>query len=167
MRDDLVSLHAYNRWADTRVLEAAGSLSPDAFVKEPVSGWISVRDALVHIAGATWIWSRRLEGETPTARPGAADYPTVESLSPFFEQGHSAFETMLSMIDSTKLAEVWSYRDIEGVLHQAPLWSVFRHVVNHATYHRGQIASKLKMLGVTPPGTDFILWARDVTRAGG
>jgi uncharacterized damage-inducible protein DinB len=42
-----------------------------------------------------------------------------------------------------------------------PPWAVLRHVVNHATYHRGQVASKLKRLGVEPPATDFIFWVRE------
>jgi uncharacterized damage-inducible protein DinB len=36
---------------------------------------------------------------------------------------------------------------------------VLRHVVNHPTYHRGQVASKLKRLGVEQPATDFLFWA--------
>jgi uncharacterized damage-inducible protein DinB len=35
---------------------------------------------------------------------------------------------------------------------------VLRHIVNHSTYHRGQVASKLKRFGVEQPGTDFVLW---------
>jgi uncharacterized damage-inducible protein DinB len=37
-------------------------------------------------------------------------------------------------------------------------WAVMRHVVNHATYHRGQVASKLKRFGIQQPDTDFIDW---------
>ena len=33
------------------------------------------------------------------------------------------------------------------------------HVVNHATYHRGQVASKLRLLGLAPPITDLAAWA--------
>jgi uncharacterized damage-inducible protein DinB len=33
-----------------------------------------------------------------------------------------------------------------------------RHIVNHATYHRGQVASKLKRFGIEPPNTDFFWW---------
>src|SRR5262249_10298600 len=28
-----------------------------------------------------------------------------------------------------------------------PPWAVLRHIVNHTTYHRGQVASKLKRFG--------------------
>jgi uncharacterized damage-inducible protein DinB len=36
---------------------------------------------------------------------------------------------------------------------------VLRHVVNHTTYHRGQVASKLKRFGVVQPETDLVVWA--------
>jgi uncharacterized damage-inducible protein DinB len=39
-----------------------------------------------------------------------------------------------------------------------PPWAVLRHVVNHSTYHRGQVAAKLRRLGVEPAATDFIFW---------
>jgi uncharacterized damage-inducible protein DinB len=38
-------------------------------------------------------------------------------------------------------------------------WPVLRHVVNHTTYHRGQVASKLNRFGVQQPETDLIIWA--------
>ena len=37
-----------------------------------------------------------------------------------------------------------------------PRWAILRHIVNHATYHRGQIAADLRAAGLTPPYTDFI-----------
>ena len=53
MNDDLVSLFAYNRWADRRVLDACRGLSPEQCAAEPVPGWSSVRASVVHIASAT------------------------------------------------------------------------------------------------------------------
>ena len=38
-----------------------------------------------------------------------------------------------------------------------------RHVVNHSTYHRGQLATQLRQLGHTPPNTDFIRFLREAT----
>jgi uncharacterized damage-inducible protein DinB len=40
-----------------------------------------------------------------------------------------------------------------------PPWVVLHHVVNHTTYHRGQVASKLKRFGVQQPETDLVYWA--------
>jgi uncharacterized damage-inducible protein DinB len=42
---------------------------------------------------------------------------------------------------------------------------VLRHVVNHSTYHRGQVAAKLKRLGIDQPATDFVFWAREQSGA--
>ena len=36
---------------------------------------------------------------------------------------------------------------------------MLRHIVNHSTYHRGQVASKLKRFGIEQPNTDFFFWA--------
>jgi uncharacterized damage-inducible protein DinB len=37
-----------------------------------------------------------------------------------------------------------------------------RHVVNHQTYHRGQISSMLRRLGHAPKATDMVVWGIDV-----
>ena len=34
-----------------------------------------------------------------------------------------------------------------------------QYIVNHSTYHRGQVASKLKRFGIEQPITDFFFWA--------
>jgi uncharacterized damage-inducible protein DinB len=42
-----------------------------------------------------------------------------------------------------------------------PPWLVLRHVVNHTTYHRGQVASKLKGFGIQQEETDLVYWATE------
>jgi uncharacterized damage-inducible protein DinB len=40
---------------------------------------------------------------------------------------------------------------------------MFQHVINHATYHRGQVTMMLRQLGAAPVATDLILfyWERE------
>ena len=52
------------------------------------------------------------------------------------------------------------YRTLAGVEQQNPIGELVRHVVNHGTYHRGQIAMRVRQLGAVPPDTDYILWLR-------
>ena len=39
-----------------------------------------------------------------------------------------------------------------------PPWAMLRHIVNHSTYHRAQVAAKLKRFGIEQPTTDFFFW---------
>lgn len=164
--DDLPSLLAYNRWADATILEAVRRLSPEDYVKEPVPGWASVRATVVHAAGALNIWARRLDGETVTARPTEAEVPTVDDAERLLRTGHDAFDRLYAAMTPERLASVWTYHDLTGAARRTPVWSVFRHVVNHATYHRGQVSSKLKRFGIQAPDTDLVYWALNQTDQG-
>jgi len=163
MRDDLSTLFAFNRWANDRVVEAARELTPEQYAAEPAPGWSSVRATLVHVADATLIWARRIGGETPAARATEAQVPTVDDVTRLFAEGHDAFDRLLPTLSAERLAAAWSYRNFEGKELRVPLWAVLRHVVNHASYHRGQVASKLGRLGVHPPATDLVFWAIERT----
>jgi uncharacterized damage-inducible protein DinB len=54
--------------------------------------------------------------------------------------------------------EILVYRNLRGETKKVVTWAVFRHVVNHASYHRGQISSMVRMLGHEPRATDLVLW---------
>lgn len=158
--DDLPALFAYNRWADEVVLETLLQLSAEDYTREPVPGWASVRATAVHMADALNIWARRLSGETPVRRASEDEFPTVHDVANLFRTGHDAFDRVIATTTPDALASIWEHRDLAGTLYRQPLWAVFRHVVNHGTYHRGQIAAKLKRLGIDPPSTDLVAWAR-------
>jgi uncharacterized damage-inducible protein DinB len=164
IQDDLNSLFAFNRWADDRVVEACRALAPGQYEQEPVPGWTSIRATLVHVADATWIWARRIEGQTITARASDAEFPTLDDAARLLAQGHEAFDRLLATLSPERLAAVWSYHNFENQELALPLWAVLRHVVNHATYHRGQIAAKPGRLGATPARTDLVLWAIEQAR---
>ncbi|MHB8896966.1 MAG: DinB family protein [Candidatus Geothermincolia bacterium] len=54
-----------------------------------------------------------------------------------------------------------TYHALDGSPRTIPVWSVFNHVVNHGTYHRGQIANRLARRGCDVPVTDLIIWAAE------
>ena len=41
MRDDVVALFAYDRWANTKVLDACRKLTAEQYVAEPVPGRVN------------------------------------------------------------------------------------------------------------------------------
>ncbi len=58
MQDDFVSLFAFNKWANARMLDACRKLTPEQYAAEPVPGWGSVRSSVYHIAVVTEGWLR-------------------------------------------------------------------------------------------------------------
>jgi uncharacterized damage-inducible protein DinB len=158
MQDDFVSLFAYNRWADRRVLDACRKLTPEQYVAEPVPGWSSVRSTLVHIAIVTEGWLRGLTGETVGNPPAEADLPAVADAERLLDRAYAILDQLLPTLTPERLVTPQTLRGA-GRTAVLPPWVVLRHLVNHATYHRGQLASKLKRLGVEQPATDFVFWA--------
>jgi uncharacterized damage-inducible protein DinB len=158
MNDDIPSLYAYNRWADRKIVDACRTLSPEQYAAEPVPGWSSVRSTLTHIAIVTDGWLCGCAGENVTSFPTEADLPTVDDAEQLLDRAYEHFERLCPSLTSVNLANLQTFRGA-GRSVTLPPWMVLRHIVNHATYHRGQIASKLKRLGVEPPMTDLIFWA--------
>jgi uncharacterized damage-inducible protein DinB len=164
MNDDFASLFAYNRWADQRVLEACRKLTAEQYGAEPVPGWASVRSSIVHIAVVTEGWLRGVAGETVETVPTEAELATVDDAERLLDRAHRFFEDLAPSLTPENLStpRTFSGRGRTAVL---PPWAVLRQIVNHSTYHRGQVAAKLKRLGVEPPITDLIWWVREQTPA--
>ena len=153
---DVFTLYEYNRWANGRTLDAAEKLDPAAFVKDLKNSFPSVRDTLAHILGAEWIWLRRWLGETSATLLSAADFPTVASLRERFQAVDRERATFLSSICGGAAAAGRSITATSPAIRCVlPFVQTMQHVVNHGTYHRGQITTMLRQLGATPIGTDM------------
>lgn len=166
MTDDLASLFAYHRWADEAMLTACRKLSPLQYAEpEPFEvGWPSIRSVVVHLAWAQEVWLTRFLGQPPIPMFTEADLPELEHAAASLMRTHDRFTgELLPSLGPERLAAVFTYRNYKGILSSAPLWTALRHVVNHGTYHRGQIASKLKRRGIDPPVTDLVYWAIEQT----
>ena len=46
----------------------------------------------------------------------------------------------------------------KGDTFTRPLGETLVHIVNHGTYHRGQVATLLRQLGKIPASTDYLLY---------
>jgi uncharacterized damage-inducible protein DinB len=55
-KDDIRLLYEYDRWANNRVLQAAGALNDEQFTRDLGGSFGSVRDTLLHIIGGEWGW---------------------------------------------------------------------------------------------------------------
>ncbi len=82
---------------------------------------------------------------------------TVDDAARLLERAYRRFEELQPTLTPERLNTVYTMRG-GGYALTLPPWAMLRHIVNHSTYHRGQVASKLKRFGVEQPVTDFPFW---------
>jgi uncharacterized damage-inducible protein DinB len=153
--ETIQTLYGYNRWANERVLDAASKLTAEQFSRDIENSFRSVRDTLVHILSAEWIWLERWKGSSPTGWPAAAELSDIDAVKKRWEKVESDRAEYLRSLTPASLKSVISYKNIKGEPFAAPLWQLMLHVVNHSTYHRGQITTLLRQVGGQPVSTDL------------
>ena len=73
--------------------------------------------------------------------------------------------TLVQDLGDDGVGRVFEYKLLSGKPGKSAFWQMVQHVVNHGTYHRGQITTMLRQLGTEPPkSTDLITFHRE--RAG-
>src|SRR5262249_45939738 len=138
--------------------DACRQLTPEQYAAEPAPGWAPVRSTVYHIAVVTEGWLRGLAADPDPSFPPESEVATVDAAAGILDGAYRWLDTLLPALTPEALAapRTISRRGRTAVL---PPWVVLRHIVNHTTYHRGQVASKLKRFGVQQPETDLVYWA--------
>jgi uncharacterized damage-inducible protein DinB len=162
--DDIRFLYDYNAWANRRSLDAAAALTVEQFTKPLGSSFSSVRDTLAHIWGAERIWMERFEGRSPASLPDVSQFHEISALRTRWREDEARLNKFVAGITQDDLNGPHEYRTMKFGQYSNPLWLSMQHLVNHGTYHRGQIATMLRQLGAKPLSTDFIHFYRE--RAG-
>lgn len=162
---EATQLYAYDRWANAEVLGACGTLTEDQLNQPLTSSYSSVLGTLRHILWGEWRWlGRWLRSSLPGPDPREVrDFQALRERWASFEHAQSAF---LSTLRDPDLGQVVSYENPPGTTWSYTLGHMLQHVVNHSTYHRGQVTTLLRQLGAEPRATDFLVFL-DVTQGTG
>jgi len=164
---EMVALFKYNAWADRRVIEAASALTREQFTKPMGSSFSSVRDTLAHIYGVEWLWLERFQGRSPSALPDNPEFADIAILKASWAAFEPKLLNFVRGLTQEGLNGVIEYRTMKYGVYRNPLWQSMLHLVNHGTYHRGQITTMLRQLGAQPILTDLMHFYREQTAAAG
>jgi uncharacterized damage-inducible protein DinB len=158
-------LYQFNAWADRRLMEACASLSNEQFTRNLGSSFSSVRDTVVHLYGAEWVWNERFQGRSPSTLVSGGGYPDLSSIRAKLEEMDQYYIDFVGKLTQQDLDRVIRYKSFAGDEFSNPLWQSLHQVSNHATYHRGQVVTMLRQLGVKPVSTDLIMYYREQAAA--
>jgi uncharacterized damage-inducible protein DinB len=157
-KNDIQQLYEFNRWANARILDAVSKLTPEQFTTDLSSSFRSVRDTLVHLLSAEWIWLRRWQGTSPAAMLSPSDFPDLAALRAKWAEVEREQAEFIEHLTEESLAATLAYTNTKGERWEYPLGQLMQHVVNHGSYHRGQITAFLRQLGAEAVATDFLVF---------
>ena len=178
--NDIRTLFAYNRWANQRMFAVLEKLSAEPFAANAQSSFPSLRESVFHILAAEWLWLKRWKGDSPRAaspptglaaemwnemtprdKPSYQQLSTVSELRAFAEAIDREREEFLRALRPEGIRRPASYFDMSGKPHSEPLAQLMQHVVNHGSYHRGQVTTLLRQVGGETVSLDMLYFFRE------
>jgi uncharacterized damage-inducible protein DinB len=147
----------HHYWARNRQLRTCAGLTGEQF-ERPVGGsFPSLRETLAHMAAVEWIWLERWRGNSPRGLPGRDEFPTLAVLTGRWEATERDMREYLESLDEDVIARPKSYISTRGERWTYPLWQAILHLLNHQSYHRGQVTTQFRLLGAEPPRVDYLV----------
>jgi uncharacterized damage-inducible protein DinB len=157
---DLQLMLDYHYWARDRVLDALEPLPVELYERDLGSSFKSIRETVTHIFAAEWVWHERWQGRSPTALLPADRFPTRAALRSAWSDHEQQMRAFVEQLGA-EVDRVLGYTLMNGQSGSSTVGQMVQHVVNHASYHRGQITTMLRQLGAEPPKSlDLITYYR-------
>jgi uncharacterized damage-inducible protein DinB len=149
-KEHLREMFEFLRWADQQMMAAARQVPEAGYYQDQGISIGSIHKLLVHCMAAQWIWLSRWRGESPTRLESHEDYPTRDALEQRWPLVHSAMLDFLGLQSPKSLAREVQYKNTRGEVFSVPLGELMLHVLDHASYHRGQLNTMVKHAGGKP-----------------
>jgi uncharacterized damage-inducible protein DinB len=159
---EMQRMFAYNAWATDRTFDALARLSDPDYRRNLKSSHGSLHGTATHLVAAEKIWLSRLVGKPDTALMTEQDSPSMQSLKQTWEEIAAKIARFISKLDDNSLENRLEYATTEGKKFTNTLGQILLHIVNHSSYHRGQIASMMRQIGAEPVNTDMIAFFRHI-----
>ncbi|MET3287726.1 UNVERIFIED_CONTAM: putative damage-inducible protein DinB [Brevibacillus sp. OAP136] len=165
-KKETLKLYDYHVWANGKTFDHAKGLPAELYHEQIQSVFPTLYDAFAHIYIIDNVWFRAVSGksyeETVSEIPGVMEEVKGKCLEEMEQLYSSLAERFRSfLMEKEDYASTNSYtHPALGTLH-ATASEIVQHVVNHGTYHRGNLTAMIRQLGHKGASTDYIYYLYD------
>jgi len=161
MKELLKQFAAYNTWANQKLADLILSLTNEQQTKEIASSFNSLYKTVLHMWDAESIWWQRMKLHERIIRPSENFKGSMQDVVNGLMQQNRQWEEWVGNASDLSIAHVFQYQNSKREQFKQPIYQMVLHPFNHSTYHRGQLVTILRQLGIEKiPETDFIVWSR-------
>ncbi len=159
---DAKQFYDYHSWANKQICNHIENLPEGIAYQEVKSVFPSVSDVLLHMCRADHIWLNVLSG--------VAYQEIIDGVVGKFESAHgnmAAIKQHAAELESqyhdffsrqTDLEQTFSMQHPTLGTLESTYADTILHVVNHGTYHRGNVTAMLRQLGHSGIPTDYMYY---------
>ncbi|HEX6193906.1 MAG TPA: DinB family protein [Chitinophagaceae bacterium] len=162
MKELLKQLAAYNIWANQKIFEVILALPAEKQTASLQSSFKSLHLTILHMWDAESVWWQRMKLHERFVMPSENFNGTTEDVINGLMSQNRLWSAWVENTSDHVLDHVCQYKNNRKEQVKMPLYQMLTHVLNHGTYHRGQLITMLRQLEIDKlPQTDFSVWVRN------
>jgi uncharacterized damage-inducible protein DinB len=146
----------YHYWASSKHLDNARELSLEELHRPLGDSFGGVLKTLIHLFVSDRIWLSRVIGAPRYTMLDRGEEFDLEKLHAQWMEVHLGWTGWVG--DVSDVEQLLEYSRLDGERRSQPLWQIVMHVVNHGTYHRGQLTTMFRQLNRPTVNTDLHSW---------
>ncbi len=152
----------YTIWATTKLSQILEKADESLLRKETHSSFPSIEKTILHIWDAEIAWFKRLHGISITEWPSKSFKGDKNELLAGWLQSGVEFKAYIVAQGPDYLQQRIDYKNTAGKDFSNTVEEIIYHVVNHGTFHRGQIVTMLRANGWTEKPENEVLTSTDL-----
>src|SRR5438094_525423 len=136
-------------------------LPTESYFRDLKSSHGGLHGTLCHIVWAEQLWLNRWLGKANPPVLQGRDLTTLAAARTRWEAIEAERAAFLAGLGERRLEETLTVSPSTGGEYVHSFREMFRHAIDHSSYHRGQLVTLLRQVGATPPGTGLIVFYRE------
>jgi uncharacterized damage-inducible protein DinB len=161
MKELILQLSGYHTWANQQLIDIIQQLPGEKQTQTVASSFDSLLKTVIHLWDAESIWWQRLKLSERILIPSETFNGNFNEAANQLLQQNRQWTQWISNAQEHMFQHEFIYLNLKKEQFKQPVYQVLVHVFNHGTYHRGQLVTMLRQLGIEKiPQTDYIVWSR-------
>jgi len=163
MKDLLSYYCAYNVWANKKLASFFADKAENLLVQPIENSFPSIRKTTLHILSAEKSWLARMKQDNANNARVVDDFVATNAVFEALGKTSDAFLQFVEKQETIFLDSLITYNTWDGTIWEMQPKIMIHHCMNHSTYHRGQLITLARQLGMKEgvPSTDLLYFSRE------
>jgi len=155
------TLASYNSWANNIAIEWLNQINDRQWEQVIVSSFSSIKQTAIHIASAEKIWLDFWNNIPYPVFLSTEFNGSKNDLIAIWKSSSAGLKNFIESYPEENYLQQVTFRYPRGGEGSMEFWQTFSHLINHCTYHRGQLVTLLRQVGFTQlSSTDLATYYR-------